>query len=67
MIVEIANIPKGMQLNKWHRVREIDGLHVTGIYVRFMFVWDTEGNKLLDLPYGLPAYVDMEYNGTGYP
>lgn len=67
MIVAIENIPNGMELNKWHKVRDIDGLHVTGIYVTFLFVWDTNWQKLLDLPYGQPAYVEMRYNGTGYP
>lgn len=67
MIIELDIIPKGLQLNKWYKVKELNGLHVTTIYVEFKFAWDANGNRTTVPQYGQPGYLEMNYNGTGYP
>lgn len=67
MMVEITDIPKDVELNKWHRVYELDGERKVGLYVRFIFARDRAGNKLYKLPKGQTAIVKIEYNGIHYP
>lgn len=67
MIIEVENIPIGLQLNQWHKVRQLNGLFVSDMYVRFLYVWDSAGNRVTEPPYDQPGYLEMEYNEIGYP
>lgn len=48
-------------LNKWHLVHSIDGVMQEGLYVRFIFCWDLEGNKLYEVPVNQEVRIELEY------
>lgn len=48
-------------MNKWHLVHSLNGIMQERLYVRFIFCWDLEGNKLNDVPVNDEVYVELEY------
>lgn len=67
MIVELTSDKEAL-LNKWFRVREINGKPVNELYVRFALAYDSDGNSLHAIPKtDTVIYVDMMYNGNNYP
>lgn len=67
MLVELTS-NKEAQLNKWFKVISMNGEPVNGAYVRFATVRDMNGNSLYIIPKtDEPVYVELEYNGVGYP
>lgn len=48
-------------LNKWHLVNSIDGVQQENLYVRFVFCWDLEGNKLYEVPVSTEVSIELEY------
>lgn len=68
MIVELTTVTKETQLAKWHRVHSLNGVQKVGMYVQFKFAWDQDGKPLSVIPKSVNSvFVDMEYNGVGYP
>lgn len=67
MLMYIADVPGDIALNKWHRVRELDGVYPEGIYIHFTRAWDLQGGSLDKLPKGMTVVTEGEYNGLGYP
>lgn len=66
MLVELTS-NKEAQLNKWFKVISMNGVLVKEMYVRFATVHDMNGNSLYTIPTNEPVYVELEYNGVGYP
>jgi hypothetical protein len=67
VIIELTS-NKEAQLNKWYKVISMNGEPVSEIYVRFARVYDAGGNSLYIIPKtDIPVFVELEYNGTGYP
>lgn len=67
MLVELTS-DKQAQLDKWFKVRSINGKPVEGIHVRFGMARDSNGNILPTIPAtDTPIYVELEYNSNGYP
>lgn len=67
MLVELT-CDKETQLNKWFRVRELNGIPQQGLYVRFALACDSIGNSLHKIPKTTESiYVEMQYNGNNYP
>ncbi len=67
MLVELTS-NKETQLNKWFKVREVNGNPVKEVYVRFARAWDRDGNSLYIVPKTeTTIYVDLVYNGENYP
>ncbi len=67
VIIELTS-NKEAQLNKWYKAISINGEPVENTYVRFARVHDAAGNSLYTIPKtDVPVYVELEYNGIGYP
>lgn len=48
-------------LNKWHLVKSINGIEQENLYVRFVFCWDQDGNKLYEVPRDIEVTIEMEF------
>jgi hypothetical protein len=66
MLVELTNISSEVELNKWHKVRSLDGQLQSDVYVRFIHAWGNEGNKIYVIERNSTVTVEMEYNGINY-
>lgn len=61
MRTKFVHYSNSAPLNKWHLVHSINGVEQANLYVRFIFCWDQEGNKLYEVPKETEVKIEMEF------